>query len=100
MKLVTKAAKSVCGQNSPDGLIRAGVGQFPPRTIPPPVLGRTFPPGQFPPMLCIYTYTCMHTLTYTHTYIHTHIHIHTYIHTYIYTHTYTHTYTYIHIHAY
>src|SRR6218665_384601 len=30
-----------------------GVGQFPwtiPRTIPPPVLGRTFLPGQFPPI--------------------------------------------------
>src|SRR6218665_2029276 len=75
-----------------------------PRTIPPDNssfrLGRTFPlPGQFPNILCIHTYTCMHTHTYTyiHTYTHTytHIHIHTYIHTYIYIHTYT--YIYMHV---
>src|SRR6218665_1205177 len=60
-----------------------------PRTIPPPVLGRTFPPDNSP-LICyayIYTHVCIH--THTHTYIHTHIHIHTYIHTYIYMHTYT-----------
>src|SRR6218665_296507 len=87
-----------------DGLGQFLPGQFPPRTITPPVLGRTFPRTIPPNMLRIHRYTCMHTHTHTHTYIHTHIHIHTYIyiHTYIHIHTYIkmHTYTCIHIHTY
>src|SRR6218665_1132066 len=64
-----------------------------PRTIPPPVLGRTFP-RTIPPICYAYIHT--HVCIHTYTYIHTHIHIHTYIHTYIY----IRTYTYTHIHAY
>ena len=71
-------------------------GQFP-RTIPPTVLGRTFPPGQFSPIY--YAYIHIHVCIHTHTY-----RIHTYIQAYIYTLTYTHicihTYSCIHIHAY
>ena len=90
----------------------SGVGQFPPRTIsldnsrtiPPPVLRRTFTHrDNSPDILCIHTYTCMHTHTYTYIgYIHTRIHIHTYMHTYIYMHTYTciHKHTYIYRYAY
>src|SRR6218665_3906175 len=83
-----------------------GVGQFS-RTIPPPVLGRTFPPDNSLHILCIgptyismYPYTHIHTYTHTYTHIHTHIHIHTY--TYIYMHTYTciHIPTYIYRHTY
>src|SRR6218665_72461 len=70
---------SRAGRTQSVWILSAGVGQFPldnpppdnsprtitPRTIPPPVLGRTFPPWTIPPnMLCIHTYTCMHTYTY------------------------------------
>src|SRR6218665_333630 len=82
-----------------------GVGQFPldnsPRTIPPRILSRTFPPGQFPQYIvhtCIYIYAYTHIYTYTHTHIHIHTYIHSYTHTYTYI--YMHTYTCIHIHTY
>src|SRR6218665_2675101 len=58
-----------------------GVGQFPldnsPRTIPPRILSRTFPPGQFPQYI-VHTYIYIYAYTHIYTYIHTHIHIHTY----------------------
>src|SRR6218665_3238726 len=62
------------------------------RTIPPSVLGMTFP------QYIMHTYIYMYADTHTYTYIHTHIH--TYIHTYIYTCIHIHTYTYTSIHTY
>src|SRR6218665_2250272 len=66
------------------------VGQSP-RTIPPPILVRTFLPRTISPTyICImHTYMYMYAYTHKHTYTHTYTHIRTYIlHTYIYTHTY------------
>ena|SRR6218665_653756 len=77
---------------------KLSIEQFLPRTIPPPVLGRTFTPWTIPlDILCIHTYTCMHkhTYTYIHTYTHT---LYTHIHTHIHIHTYIHIQTYIYIH--
>src|SRR6218665_1719316 len=69
------------------------LGQFLPDNSPP-VLSRTFPPGNFPQDIYMYWGTDIHTYIQCHTYIHT------------YTHTYTHTYIHIrfvhrlHIHTY
>src|SRR6218665_2694977 len=77
-------------------LVVLGVGQFPwtlpPGQFPLPFWVGHFPPDNSPHILCIHTYTCMHTHythihTYTDTYAHIHTHIH--IHKYIYMHTYT-----------